>query len=230
MVKSLLKWILLMWLWMGGLLLLAMALVGKEGVILRSAEGVSVVLRWVFGARVVQQEEVLPVVPWALVPGTAVGGELLKERCAAAAQLFHTGKVKRLLLSGDGRSSRYDEPAAMRRMLLAQGVPDRVLVLDRAGLSTYDSMRAAVELGGTGSQWVVVTQELYALRAVLLGQGFGLDTRVWVAAGVCGEAQALREAKALMRAVLDLVGARRWTQHCKLTREVRVGPVVLARL
>lgn len=42
-------------------------------------------------------------------------------RMDAAAELYHEGKVKFLLVSGDNRSRYYDEPTAMRNALIKRG-------------------------------------------------------------------------------------------------------------
>ena len=61
-------------------------------------------------------------------------------RMNAAASLFHAGKVRHLLVSGDNDRANYDEPTWMRDALIARGVPDNAITLDYAGFRTLDSM------------------------------------------------------------------------------------------
>ncbi|MEO7705057.1 MAG: ElyC/SanA/YdcF family protein, partial [Thermoflexales bacterium] len=79
----------------------------------------------------------------AIVFGAAVRGDtvsaILYDRIAAAAELYRAGTVRKLLLSGDNRTSDYNEPSAMRRTALALGVADSDITLDLAGRSTYDT-------------------------------------------------------------------------------------------
>jgi len=71
---------------------------------------------------------------------------VLKDRIAAAVQLYHLGKVEKLLMSGDNRFIDYNEPAAMKTYAVSLGVPEEAIVLDFAdagptipviGRSTY---------------------------------------------------------------------------------------------
>ncbi|PIU91807.1 MAG: hypothetical protein COS63_00425, partial [Anaerolineae bacterium CG06_land_8_20_14_3_00_57_67] len=58
---------------------------------------------------------------------------ILRDRVAAAAELYFSGKVEKLLMSGDNRFVDYNEPGAMRAYALSLGVPGDAIVLDYAG-------------------------------------------------------------------------------------------------
>jgi SanA protein len=129
-----------------------------------------------------------PSAPVALVFGAGVGvdGEPtlpLHDRVATAAQLYHSGTVERLLLSGDGRDQYADEPSAMRRLALSLGVPDGALMLDPGGLRTRTSCLRAREQFDV-RRAVLVTQEFHLPRALLLCRSAGID-----AVGVAGDEQ-----------------------------------------
>ena len=64
------------------------------------------------------------------------------------ADLYKAGKVKKLLLTGDNSRDNYNEPEQMREMALADGVPNRDIVLDYAGFRTYDSLYRARDIFG----------------------------------------------------------------------------------
>lgn len=107
---------------------------------------------------------------------------VLRERVAAAADLYHAGKVSRLLLSGDNRVENYNEPAAMRQAALASGVPPEHLVLDYAGRSTYDTCYRAQAIFGL-DEAVLVTQGFHLPRALYACNSLGLDAHGFAADG-----------------------------------------------
>lgn len=100
---------------------------------------------------------------------------MLADRLDIAAELYHAGKVKAVLLSGDNSRKDYDEPTAMRDYLTAKGVPASVMVLDYAGFDTWDSCVRARKVFGAGSV-TVVTQVFHLPRAVALCRRAGLAT------------------------------------------------------
>lgn len=158
----------------------------------------------------------------ALVPGTSIRGSLLRQRVEAAARLYHAGAVSQLILSGDGRSASYHEPHAMRQMLLELKVPAHVMIEDAAGLSTYDSVQRASRIAA-GRRLIIVTQELYCPRALLLAWGMGVDACGCALPSLPNEASLAREEKACVRALLDLMGLRNWTQNVETEGCVALG-------
>ena len=97
--------------------------------------------------RIVDDAARLPLNDVALVLGTSKStpyGQFdnphFTHRMEAAAALFHAGRVRHLLLSGDNGSRGYDEPSDMKKALLALGVPASALTLDNAGFRTLDSV------------------------------------------------------------------------------------------
>ncbi len=94
-------------------------------------------------------------------------------RMEAAARLFHSGKVKVLILSGDNRVTDYNEPKIMRKSLLARGVPDSCMISDYAGLRTFDSMVRCREVFGQ-DRIIVVSQKFHNERAVYIGRKKGI--------------------------------------------------------
>ena len=73
---------------------------------------------------------------------------MLPDQVRAAADLYHAGKVHKLLLSGDNRFVDNNEPRAMKEMALVLGVPEEDLVLDYAGRRTYDTCYRARHILG----------------------------------------------------------------------------------
>lgn len=128
--------------------------------------------------RVVSGDEV-PAAEVALVLGAEVypGGRpsgFLRARLDLAADLYRRGLASTLLLSGDGRSRFYDEPAAMRDYLVAEGVPESALLLDREGLDTYASCSRARDVFGL-TRLTVVSQRYHLPRALAICGLLGID-------------------------------------------------------
>lgn len=91
---------------------------------------------------------------------------VLADRVKMGANLYKSGKVKALLLTGDNHISTYNEPEAMRQYALTMGVPDSALVLDYAGFRTYDSCYRAHAIFKV-DQAILVTQAFHLDRALL---------------------------------------------------------------
>lgn len=116
-----------------------------------------------------------PARPVALVLGARVWGDrpshMLEDRLAAALELYQSGRCEQVLLTGGP-----DEVEVMRAWLVARGVASEHLLLDGAGLRTFDSMaRAAAMLEGEQRSVLVVTQDFHLPRSVYLARELGLD-------------------------------------------------------
>lgn len=117
--------------------------------------------------------------PVALVLGAGLNrdgsaGIVLQDRVEKAAELYFTGKVEKLLMSGDNSTQYYDEPSAMREHALSLGVPYEDIVLDFAGRRTYDSCYRAKEIFGV-EELIVVTQAFHLPRAIFLCNSFDIE-------------------------------------------------------
>ncbi len=124
-------------------------------------------------------ERGVPQAPVALVLGAGVrpNGQptpFLAARLDLAVRLYERGTVRAILVSGDNRTHRYDEPTAMRDYLVAHGVPDAKVVRDFGGRDTYDScVRASMVFGA--DRVIVVSQAYHVPRAVAVCRSVGLD-------------------------------------------------------
>ncbi|MCY3002817.1 MAG: YdcF family protein, partial [Planctomycetota bacterium] len=123
----------------------------------------------------------------------------------AASELFHSGKVERLIVSGDNHTVEYDEPTAMKAALVERGVPEERIHCDYAGFRTLDSVVRAELVFGQRS-FVIVSQRFHAERAVFLARSRGLEAWGFCAVAVGGGAglrMRARETVARTAAVLD---------------------------
>lgn len=153
--------------------------------------------------------------PVALLLGTARThqgrpNQFYRARIEAAADLFHSGRVRGILVSGDNATRYYNEPVAMQKDLIALGVPPEFITLDYAGFRTLDSVIRAKQVFGL-DRIVVVSQRFHAERAIFLARHFGIEANGLAAADP--KSQGLmkvraREVLARVVAVLDIVIGR----------------------
>jgi SanA protein len=120
----------------------------------------------------------LPHAQAALVLGAQVQPDgrmsaMLADRVNQAIALWRAGKVDRVLVSGDHRSFKYDEPGIMREALLRAGVPPEAIFTDHAGFNTWASMVRARKVFDVSSV-IVVTQGFHMARALYLARAAGL--------------------------------------------------------
>jgi SanA protein len=115
---------------------------------------------------------------------------MLADRIAVGARLYRDGKVDKVLASGDHGTHEYDEVDAMKRALIAAGVPERDVFTDHAGFDTWDSVVRARKVFEVRSA-LVVTQDFHLPRAVWLARRAGLDAH-GVSADLQGYGHALR--------------------------------------
>jgi SanA protein len=105
---------------------------------------------------------------------------VMKDRVEAAVELYRTGRVRKVLFSGDNRFVDYNEPAAMREYALSLGLPTEAVVLDFAGRRTYDTCYRARDIFGL-AEVVLVTQRYHLPRALYTCHWLGLDASGYVA-------------------------------------------------
>lgn len=121
-----------------------------------------------------------PSAPVAIVFGAGLTRDgqpspVLRDRVAAAAQLYFDGKVQKILMSGDNRFVDYNEPGAMKRYALSLGVPEEDIVLDYAGRRTYDTCYRARHIFGV-HRAILVTQRFHLPRAIFTCNNLGIES------------------------------------------------------
>lgn len=129
-----------------------------------------------------------------------------KYRIEAAAQLYKSGKIKHIIVSGDNSRKEYDEATDMREALVEQGVPDSCITQDYAGFRTLDSMVRCLKVFGQ-NKITVISQRFHNERAVFIGNFYNMEVVAFNAKDV-PDAFSLkvrtREHFAKFKAVLDL--------------------------
>lgn len=94
-------------------------------------------------------------------------------RIEAATALFHAGKIKYILVSGDNRRNDYNEPEEMKKALVAAGIPEDRIIADYAGLRTLDSIIRAHRIFGL-NRFTVISQEFHNERAIYIARQHNL--------------------------------------------------------
>lgn len=104
-------------------------------------------------------------------------------RMEAAARLWHEGKVKQLILSGNNDSEFYNEPSDMRNALLRLGIPDEVMHPDYAGFRTFDSVVRCKNHFGH-HKITIISQNFHNARALYIGNHEGVTAVAFAAQDV----------------------------------------------
>lgn len=132
-------------------------------------------------------------------------------RIARAAELYKTGKVKHILVSGDNSSRYYNEPQKMLEALVSAGVPKEDITLDYAGLRTLDSIVRGKKIFGQ-EKFTIITQTFHAHRALFISNFYDIEAVAMATDQLPEEtsvAVQLREVFARPLAVWDLYIAKR---------------------
>src|SRR5687768_6537117 len=99
---------------------------------------------------------------------------ILRDRVETAASLYFSGKVEKLLMSGDNSAFNHNEPESMRQYAMSLGVPENAIAMDYAGSRTYDTCYRAKVIFGMQSA-LLVTQKFHLPRALFLCNALGVD-------------------------------------------------------
>lgn len=135
---------------------------------------------------------------------------VLAGRIRAAADLYHAGKVRTLVVSGACRPEEfYDEISAMTQDLVALGVPEDAIIQDDKGVRTLDSILRMRDVFGY-DDFITVSQRDHCERALYLADHHGISTIGFEAGILPGQYpdealfSAIREPLARIKAVLDI--------------------------
>ncbi len=194
------RWIKRM-LWVLVISLLLVVLISNR-LVIRKAEG-----------SIYHSTEEIPYQRVGLLLGTAkylVDGRVnlyYRYRIDAAVQLFDSGKIDYIIVSGDNSTPGYDEPTTMKRDLVERGIPSERIYLDYAGFRTLDSMVRSREIFGQ-QEITVISQRFHVERAIYIAHRKGIEAVGFCAGDVSGYSglrNSLRERLARVKMILDLL-------------------------
>lgn len=133
-------------------------------------------------------------------------------RMKAAADLYHAGKIRRILVSGGDYTMTEkhgcDEPTAMRDSLVAHNVPDTCIIEHWQGWRTINSIEAVKNLYDFDSI-TIISQKYHNERALYQADHFGLD-----AVGYNAEPSPIKSSR-IRNAIREYLGIfRKYTTNC----------------
>lgn len=136
-------------------------------------------LNSVYGTRLYTSAADLPDQKVAIVFGAGIRHNrptpVLADRVKTAAALYHSGKVQKLLMTGDNSVPSHNEPEVMRLYAQELGVPNEDIILDYAGRRTYDSCYRAKAIFGVEAA-ILITQKFHQARAIYLCETLGVTS------------------------------------------------------
>jgi SanA protein len=128
-------------------------------------------------------------------------------RINSAVELWNSGKVDAILVSGDNSRKGYDEPTNMKADLVAKGVPAEYITIDYAGFRTLDSIVRAEKVFNL-EDYIIVSQPFHCSRAIYLASQYGQNVLGYCARDVYSAAGLkirLREVFARNKALFDIL-------------------------
>lgn len=128
-------------------------------------------------------------------------------RIDAAVKLYKSGKIDRILISGDNSTKTYSEPDMMKNDLVKRGVPSNYIYLDFAGFRTLDSVVRAKKVFKL-NEFTIISQEFHNERAICLAQWYGIKAIGYNARDISkrkGIMVQIREIFARVKLVLDMI-------------------------
>lgn len=130
-----------------------------------------------------------------------------KYRIEAAIELYRSGKIKYILISGDHGTISYNEPTTMKKDLVEKGIPASKIYLDYAGFRTLDSVVRCKKVFGQ-ENITIISQQFHNKRAIYLARQYGMKAVGYNAKDVSaryGFKTQVREKLARTKMVLDLI-------------------------
>ncbi|SDW56819.1 SanA/YdcF family protein [Aequorivita viscosa] len=97
-----------------------------------------------------------------------------KYRIDAAVELYKSGKIEYILVSGDNSSVYYNEPMTFKKELIKRGVPAEVIYLDYAGFRTLDSVIRSKEIFEQ-TEITIISQQFQNERAIYIAESKGIN-------------------------------------------------------
>ena len=130
-----------------------------------------------------------------------------ENRIIAAEELFKSGKIQNILISGDNSRKDYNEPQDMKDELIKRGIPEEKIYLDYAGFRTFDSVYRINAIFGQNS-FTIISQKFHNQRAIYIANALGLNAVGYNAKDVdtySGSKTKLREKLARVKVFIDLL-------------------------
>lgn len=117
-------------------------------------------------------------VDYILVLGASVRRErpspMLEDRLKKAIELYNINTQNKILVTGDHTKEDYDEVTIMKNYLLENNISEEKIIMDPAGVSTYDSIfRVQKQL--KAKKIIIVSQKYHLYRALYIANSLGIE-------------------------------------------------------
>ncbi|MBN2119357.1 MAG: YdcF family protein [Anaerolineales bacterium] len=139
--------------------------------------------------------------------------DVTRERVETGIQLYKSGKVKRLFLSGDNRSNRQAE--SMANYAVTHGVKPNDIITDKLGIDTNDTCKHFAKIGRKA---VLVTQGYHLPRTMLMCAASEIDVT-----GLAADKLGILSSRGDGWLQIHMIRAWRSTREAALTWSFLVG-------
>jgi SanA protein len=132
-------------------------------------------------------------------------------RINSAYQLYKTGNVIKIIVSGSQELPFYNEPGVMRQALIDKGISQDVIIKDPSGSDTFRSILGMSNFLHSSKDFVVITQEFHTYRALFIAEQLGYKAQAFGSPDILGTpglSVALREIFARSKAIVDVMRYR----------------------
>jgi SanA protein len=97
-----------------------------------------------------------------------------KYRINATVDLYRSGKIRHIIVSGDNRMENYNEPKQMQSVLMSRGIPASAITLDYAGFRTLDSVVRGKKVFGQ-NKFIIISQRFHVERALFIAKKYDIE-------------------------------------------------------
>jgi SanA protein len=124
-------------------------------------------------------------------------------RIDATSDLYKSGKIEEIIISGDKTDGDYNEPLDMKRDLIKRGVPENVISMDTAGFRTLDSV-VRLKYHYNINDVVIISQKFHLQRALFLANYYNIKAIGFQAQGTMTKSMVQRELFAKPKVIIDI--------------------------
>jgi SanA protein len=109
------------------------------------------------------------------IKNNSLPSNVLQLRLDKAIEMYKSGKLKKIIVSGDNSQLYHNEPRVMKNYLLQNEIPENIIIEDFGGRRTMDSCYRVKNFFKI-DQVVIISQRFHLARAQFLCNSIGLDS------------------------------------------------------
>lgn len=100
--------------------------------------------------------------------------DILADRLETSLEVYKSNLGNAFILSGDHGREEYNEVRAMKDYIMKDNIDEKIIFMDHAGFSTYDTIYRAKEIFKV-EKAVIVTNEYHLPRALYIARKLGIE-------------------------------------------------------